>query len=129
MTVLVLFLMLTIKHAICDLYLQSYLDQHSNNKGQYLGAWKHYLEHTIGTLVVLIFFVDWPWTALLAFADGIAHWHIDWAKHRTLRWYESRTGVSMDQHSRNNNWLVQAVDQMLHFATYFILCLIVLGLN
>ncbi len=124
MLALTILFLLTLKHAVCDLYLQSFL---TINKRAYWGGWQHYVHHAIGTLAVLVWFCD-PVIAIgLAVADGIAHWHVDWAKHRLLSWYETANGIGMESASRNNYWLVQALDQMLHFATYFILCLIVLG--
>jgi hypothetical protein len=44
----------------------------------------------------------------------VTHWHIDWAKTctaRALGWTETE--------SRQGYWMLQTVDQILHFVVYF----------
>ena len=126
MTALTILFLLTVKHALCDLYLQSFL---TLNKSHYTGGWPHYLQHAIGTLIVFVWFVDPVTAVMLATIDGVVHWHIDWFKHRVLIHYQHRTGMKMETQARDWYWCVQAVDQILHFATYYILAVIWLGHN
>lgn len=124
MTALAIFLLLTVKHALCDLFLQSYLRL---NKGLYTGGWPHYAQHGVATLAVLLLFADIQLAVALAVADFLAHWHIDFAKHRIIQAYERHTGVAMERWNRSLYWFIQAADQILHFVTYYILAVIVLG--
>ena len=121
---LTVFLLLTIKHAVCDLYLQSFL---TLDKSRYLGGWPHYAEHALGTFVVIAWFVDPVIAVAIALLDGVAHGHIDWLKHRVISAYEHTTGMTMESNRKHTYWFVQAVDQMLHFLTYYLICLIIIS--
>jgi hypothetical protein len=131
MEIIILFFLLTFKHAFVDLFVQSYHNQ--IKKVHYLGGWPHYTEHAIGTFIVtlcawrILGVTNLQLAILLAVIDGVAHWHIDWLKHQVLKYYEQRTGLPMLEHRKNVYWLVQCVDQQLHFITYASLCLIVVG--
>jgi len=61
---------------------------------------------------MLLFFN--PLLALkIAIIDYIAHWHIDYTKHRVqLHWNLGRKDKAF--------WWVTVVDQLLHFLTYYI---------
>lgn len=115
-----LFLLLTFKHAICDLGLQSqYLWGKTDAKKYYFGCHSHYLHHGIGTIIILLLFVD-PLTAVLgALFDYVAHWHIDFLKHTTNNW----VGCSR---SDKIYWWIIVADQIMHFLTYYLLVLYVI---
>ena len=118
-TVSSLFFLLLIKHCIADLWLQSLLI-YPQKKFKYtsLSAQIHYLQHGFGTLLVLLFFIPWPFALLFAFLDYIAHWHIDFLKTST----QKRFNVA--QHSKGY-WFLCSIDQGLHYLTYYIIILLV----
>ena len=105
---------LVVKHVIMDLGLQSQLLWGKTDaKYDYFGCHQHYLHHAIGTFIVFLF-VDIK-TAYVAMAlDYLAHWHIDFAKHRV------QTYMGWNRKDKAWWWLA-AVDQLLHFLTYYLL--------
>lgn len=124
MLALTILFLLTVKHAICDLYLQSYL---TIDKRTYTGGWPHYLHHGIGTLVVVIWFCNPLVAVAVSLADFVVHWNIDWGKHKLFERYEHSVGATMDTQNKHMFWLVQSIDQILHFVTYYVLCMILVG--
>ena len=111
---LALFL-LVVKHWILDLALQPLSYPEGKNKFNYFGLYahlQHYIPHGLGTVFVLLFFVD-PCTALICgLIDYILHWHIDFSKTHT-RAYFGWTNKN------RQFWLLNALDQLLHFSTYY----------
>ncbi len=118
-TLLLLTLLFT-KHYIVDFPLQTKFQW--SNKGTYghPGGTLHALLHCIGTVLVLIFFVP-PHTAiLLGFADGVIHYHIDWAKmnlNAKMQWAPN---------THEQFWWLLGLDQFLHALTYIGLVFIAL---
>jgi hypothetical protein len=113
---LALFL-LVVKHCILDLALQPLSYPEGKNKFNYFGLYahlQHYIPHGLGTVFVLLFFVD-PCTALICgLIDYILHWHIDFSKTHT-RAYFGWTNKN------RQFWLLNALDQLLHFSTYYLI--------
>lgn len=114
-TIALLALLLSVKHTLCDLALQklSYSD-----KSIYLGrqAHTHYLHHGLGSLLVG-FLIDWQFAMLIGVVDYILHWHIDHAKtlvRKRLKYTDKDYEF----------WLLQTLDQTLHFATYYVFLLV-----
>jgi hypothetical protein len=102
-----------VKHAICDLWLQTLLG--NQNKISYFGnGWRHYLEHGFGTLCVLVWFVPIEFAIACAVCDYILHWHIDWAKTN----YQTKMDVNKEN-KVGHFWCIQSTDQSLHFLTYY----------
>ena len=118
MDILLLFTFLAIKHSFADLFLQTF--HHSIDKGKYISsAHRHYLEHALLTLFICLFFVS-PWSALMAsLIDYIFHWHIDFAKHKLIRYLNIERGTK-------EFFRVQTFDQILHFLTYALIIFILL---
>jgi len=111
-----LFFILLLKHAIVDLGVQSHFS--GLRKQAYISnAHIHYLHHGISTLLIAAFFVDPLLAVACAIIDYLAHWHIDWGKHRI------NTAFSIKSRSRLW-WWTNSVDQLLHFVTYYIIVLI-----
>ena len=113
---LALFL-LVVKHCIIDLAFQPLSYPEGKSKFNYFGLYahlQHYIPHGLGTVFVLLFFVD-PCTALICgLIDWFLHWNIDYAK-TTIR---NKNGWT------NNDrqfWLLNALDQILHYLTYFLI--------
>jgi len=116
--VLLLLTFLMIKHAIADLFLQTY---HTvGDKHKYISlSHRHYAEHAVLTLFVCVFFTTPLWAVVVAVLDYILHWHIDFAKHRIINRYNVK---------RNSNqfFRIQAFDQILHFLTYALIVFILM---
>jgi len=111
-----IFLLLLLKHAVVDLWLQSY--NGIVQKTVYVSnAHKHYLQHAIFTFAVLFFFGPVEFVLLATFLDYVAHWHIDLVKSRIVQHFE------VDRQS-STFWTIQAVDQALHYLTYFLIVIL-----
>lgn len=110
---MILLLLFQLKHFICDYPLQISPYQYLN-KGTYghLGGLLHALIHSIGTFVVLVFFVAPIGALMLCLLDGITHYHIDWAKVKLTQHYGLTPSTSAMY------WLLLGFDQLLHQLTY-----------
>ena len=108
-----LLLLLLLKHAFADLFLQSF--HRGINKEHYIGnGHRHYLEHGMLTIITLFLFVSPEFAFLAGTIDYLAHWHIDFLKHRIISYFEViRDGKVF--------WSIQAIDQCLHFCTYYLI--------
>jgi hypothetical protein len=110
--ILLLAFLLFTKHFIVDFPLQTKFQW--SNKGTYghPGGALHALLHYFGTFIVLFFFVP-PGTAiLLAFADGVIHYHIDWAK------MNLNAKMQWGPNTHEQFWWLLGLDQYLHAVTY-----------
>jgi hypothetical protein len=100
--------LLFIKHFLVDFVFQT--NEQATNKGIY-GNWSglgHSFQHSVGTMIVMMLFMN-PWLSLLfATLDGMIHYHIDWVK-------VSMGPKSMD-HPRFWAWF--GADQLFHAFTY-----------
>ncbi len=112
-TLTMIFIMLAlfgIKHFICDFWLQ--FPYMLEEKGIYgaRGGRHHALMHTVGTFLVLAVCISSiEWAVVFAFADGLAHYHIDWAKTNIARGLKP---------SDKRFWFWLGLDQTLHYLTY-----------
>lgn len=121
MIIIVAFILLQLKHFICDFLLQGpyqYL-----NKGTYghLGGILHVQIHMFGSIFVLLGMtlyngfdtVSYDLLAAVALAvEFILHYHIDWAKmnlNRVMGWTPTTT---------EKFWYLLGFDQLLHQLTY-----------
>jgi hypothetical protein len=113
MTELLLILaLLFTKHFIVDFPLQTKYQW--SNKGTYghPGGALHALLHYFGTFLVLIWFGPIHTAIILAFADGVIHYHIDWAKmnlNAKMQWAPN---------THEQFWWLLGLDQYLHALTY-----------
>jgi len=114
--VLMMLLLLLFKHILADYFLQ----KPWNDKGIYgsKGGVEHAIIHAIGTVIVMNFFVNPAWAVIVAFLDGIIHYHIDWAKTNI----KSNYNLKKDQ---TLYWGLHGVDQYLHILTYILIVYIV----
>jgi hypothetical protein len=113
---LAILLGLQAKHFLFDFVFQS--DWQVRNKGHYghPGGLVHAGLHALGALAVgvvaAMFGVIGLATALiLALADGLIHYHIDWAKAQIAR----RMKLTPDRHGF---WIAMGADQAAHHVTY-----------
>ena len=111
--------LLTIKHTICDLAIQRLFPA---DKKFYFNppAHTHYFHHGIGSFFVGLMF-GVPFAVAIGVIDYFAHWHIDYVK--TL--IKNHYGLTTDN---NAFWVLQSIDQALHFATYYLFLLIAISL-
>jgi hypothetical protein len=106
---------LLVKHVICDGPLQTLgMVQAKSHYGRPLGL-LHALIHMAGTLVVCLLAGVRPMLAVvLAAADGIIHYHVDFTKESTVK--------AMKWTVKDGPfWWALTLDQALHQATYLTL--------
>ena len=99
---------LIVKHFLCDFPLQPPFMFLNKGKYGHPGGILHAFTHTVGTLAVCLEFGLLPW---LAVADGLVHYHVDWAKNQI----NARFGL--DPSCKYFWWLLGA-DQLAHYLTY-----------
>ncbi len=102
------FLYLHLKHFLCDFPLQS--GYQLRTKGIYgdFGGILHASIHALATLPVFLLFLPAIGTALvIAAAELLLHYHIDWLKERILK-----------NRKTYGFWQILGADQMLHNFTY-----------
>jgi hypothetical protein len=109
-TTLLIFTLLITKHFIVDFPLQ--FKYQWSNKGTYghPGGVLHAGLHGLGTYICLMAFS--PIAVILAVADTIIHYHIDWAKMNI----NSKMGWAPNTHEQF--WWLLGLDQLLHYLTY-----------
>lgn len=120
MTAATLLFLLMLKHSIADLYLQAVRPM--PNKSNYFdkGLWWHALDHGVLTFFVMLMFVDYKWALAMAVLDVLCHAHIDFFKTtiaKVKNWKRDTTVF----------WKFQTLDQMLHYATYFLIVVVTYG--
>ncbi|HNU66717.1 MAG TPA: DUF3307 domain-containing protein [Methylotenera sp.] len=104
---------LFVKHFICDFPLQATPWMY-RNKGTYghAGGLAHSALHGIGTFVILFYWLGLhAW--VYAMAETMIHYHIDWAKMNTNRYF------NLKPDSSEWFWISLGFDQLLHHLTYF----------
>lgn len=112
MTLIDFLCMIQFKHFICD-----WIAQNKNqvmNKGKYgnLVGISHSMDHMLGMMLVLLpllFFTHPLALILIALADGVIHYHIDYFKMK----YSSKYTPADEEF-----WYLMGVDQCLHQLTY-----------
>ena len=110
--------LLSVKHTVCDLALQRLFPA---DKKFYFNApaHTHYFHHGLGSLLVGLM-VSWPFALLIGVIDYFAHWHIDHYKTIIRNRYDM-------QPSQDRYWVLQTIDQALHFATYYCFALLAIS--
>jgi hypothetical protein len=111
-TVLILFALLIVKHFLADFVLQT--NTMLMEKGQYgaKGGIHHSALHAVLTAIVFLTVLTDPSAVLLiAFVDGVVHYHIDWAKININR---QRKLTPADEAF----WFWFGLDQLMHYLTY-----------
>lgn len=107
-----LFVAFYTKHFIVDFPLQQpyqYL-----NKGTYghPGGLMHAGLHSFASYIILVFWISQPLALLLSLVEGIAHYHIDWAKMNINKHFDWKCNET------DNFWYLTGFDQYLHYLTY-----------
>jgi hypothetical protein len=109
--------LLVIKHGIADLWLQSF---HTKSyKINWLGGHRHYLEHSVLTLLIASWFLPLQYAVVACLLDYCCHWHVDWAKHHLLK----RTQWTFET-APKFFFFVQSIDQILHYLTYWLIVIL-----
>jgi hypothetical protein len=110
---LLILTLLFVKHFVVDFPLQAHPYQYKN-KGTYghPGGILHSGLHTVGTFLVVYWFTVPAIAILLALADGLVHYHIDWAKMNLNK----KLGYGPTTHEEF--WVLLGLDQLLHALTY-----------
>lgn len=120
MTAATVLFLLMLKHSIADLYLQAVRPM--PNKSNYFdkGLWWHAFDHGVLTAIVLWPFVGPTWAFGLAILDVACHAHIDFFKTTIAKAKDWKRDTTVF-------WKFQTLDQMLHYATYFLIVWIYYG--
>jgi len=107
--------LLTVKHTVCDLALQRL---YPANKTFYFdqNAHTHYFHHGLASFLVGLMFSPY-YAVAIGLLDYLIHWHVDYWK--TL--VKVRYNLSEKDHKF---WILQTVDQSLHFLTYYLFVLL-----
>ena len=110
--------LLTAKHTVCDLALQRLFPA---DKKFYFNApaHTHYFHHGLGSFLVGLM-VSWPFALLIGVIDYFFHWHIDYFKTLIRDYYKMIS-------TEDRYWVLQTIDQALHFATYY--CFVLLAIS
>ena len=109
-TIFLLLALLGIKHFLADFVFQ--YDYMVRERGVYgaVGGVHHSLYHAVFTMFILLFVIGDAYLSIgLALADGVAHYHIDWAKQQLNR------NLTMKD---DRWWTLMGLDQCLHYLTY-----------
>lgn len=119
MSTLILFLLLT-KHVIFDYFLQSWWMIKDKSIYGAFGGIVHASLHGVGTFAALLFFTPTVFAFLLAVADSLIHYHVDYIK---------STWMKKNNPSTNSQayWIAHGIDQYAHIMTYvLIVCILFL---
>ena len=111
---ILLLTLLFLKHFIVDFPLQK--PYQWQNKGTYghMGGILHSGLHGIGTLLILVFFIELELALFLAMTDAIVHYHIDWAKMNLNKKFRYTP-------ANEKFWWLLGLDQLLHSLTYILI--------
>jgi hypothetical protein len=116
MEILFLLFLLQIKHWYSDFKIQTYVQ--TVRKGIYrdLIGISHSLDHVWTTLIALVIFslffpLDPLMILIVAFLEGLAHYHIDWIKVR----------YGCKDNTKPLFWNQFGLDQLAHQVTYLIM--------
>jgi hypothetical protein len=111
-SVLILLLLFQVKHVAADFFLQNaYIIQNRRYYG-HPGGLLHVAIHLAGSLIALVIMGTSAATlALMLLAEGVIHYHLDWAKDNFV--------FRRDLTPRDASyWYATGIDQGLHQATY-----------
>lgn len=115
---LLLLFLLTCKHAIADLSLQSTLEYKGGKLNLKNGRlFIHCLHHAILTFLVTLVFVGAIKAIWFFILDFVLHFAIDYSK----SWYQKHTNV---KYGTRKYWQYSTVDQILHYSTYLLIVLL-----
>jgi hypothetical protein len=121
--VIILLTLLMFKHFVCDFPLQSFPYMYLN-KGKlgHPGGILHAVVHGVGTLVVLGAYLHLSTLlAIVALAETVAHYFIDWSKMNINAHY----GLKCD--NSEAFWILLGADQLAHNICYVALLAVLVG--
>jgi len=114
--------LLTAKHAIADLMLQSRFGNKYGDKANLRDSkgYRHALDHAIGTFLVCLPFIDsiyitYQLAIYIALLDFVLHFTIDYFKTIYIR----KSKVKFES---VKFWTIQSIDQILHYTCYLLYC-------
>jgi len=111
--VVLMFSLLFLKHFVFDFLLQ--VAYHYKNKGKYghPGGLCHAGAHTIASFLLLSpFFGASALLYVLCVGEGLAHYHLDWAKMKI------NTTFGWSSTNSEKFWWMVGLDQFAHYMTY-----------
>jgi uncharacterized protein DUF3307 len=118
---LVLMFLLQTKHLFADFYLQTPRMLRDRSRYIHLGRLQHAGLHAVGSLIAMVLLgVSVSLALIVAVAECVVHFHIDWAKGR----WSDYTGHGPDQ---AGYWRAFGVDQLLHHVTYLVMIWVIVS--
>ncbi len=110
----VLLSLLFVKHWVADFVVQ--YDYMVEQKGIYgaAGGVHHSTIHALLTIMCFVPFISLPYSMLIGLIDGVAHYHIDWAKMKI-------NALRKLNITKNEFWMWLGADQLAHSVTYLAL--------
>jgi hypothetical protein len=109
---LILLVMLQIKHMFADFFLQTPRMLEARSRYLHIGRVQHVGLHALGSAVgFVIIGTALPLLLLILLAEGLAHYHIDWAK-------AVHADVTQQTPVDGGFWRAIGVDQTMHQLTY-----------
>ncbi|HZP20125.1 MAG TPA: DUF3307 domain-containing protein [Bauldia sp.] len=112
LAVLTAFVVLQVKHFLCDYPLQTGYQLRNKSTYGHPGGLLHSGIHAVGTLpVFLVITPPLAWGVAIFVGEFLLHYHIDWAKGNIIRKIGSTA-------SDRSFWWAIGFDQLLHHLTY-----------
>ncbi|MGC1495710.1 MAG: DUF3307 domain-containing protein [Sulfitobacter sp.] len=109
---LIFLILLQIKHLFADFYLQTPRMLAGRDQYVHVGRLQHAIVHVAGSVIAFVVMgVALPVMLLIVVAEGVAHYHIDWAKG-----YYSQ--IKQQTPSDAGYWRALGFDQAMHQLTY-----------
>lgn len=111
-TLLLMLALFQVKHLFADYFLQTQAMLSARAIYLHAGRAQHAALHAVGSVLVMApLGVSWGLVCLLALAELVIHFHIDFAK----GWWSDRTGFETTD---AGYWRAFGVDQLAHQLTY-----------
>ena len=111
-----LMVMFAVKHYVCDFLLQGkYMLGKFNLKGWQLPLAAHCAVHAAGTFIIVVYYVGFWSSLILAIADFITHFGIDKAKVEISR--------GLDPNKDPEFWHMLGFDQFCHSIVHILIIL------
>jgi hypothetical protein len=110
--VLLLVLLLQVKHLVADFFLQNRYMLENRRIYGHPGGLMHVAIHLAGSVLALLVVGVSPVTlGVLILAEGLVHYHMDWAKDNFVAWRGLTPRDALF-------WHATGVDQAVHHLTY-----------
>ncbi|WP_296640690.1 DUF3307 domain-containing protein [Roseinatronobacter sp.] len=109
------------KHFAADFLLQTKRMRNEKGRYGYAGGVWHGLVHVAGSALILLPVMGFSSLIVAVLVgEGLAHYHIDWAKERIVR----RRSLGVQS---NDFWRLFGLDQLAHQLTYLVMVFVLVA--